>query len=92
MTKYKGQRIAQIKKECDEVATMLSTKNENYGDSAVNPIQIFSKLSASEAILARIDDKLSRIANCGLNDNTEDTLTDLIGYLVLLKIARENEK
>ena len=54
MTKYKGQRIAQIKKECDEVATMLSTKNENYGDSAVNPIQIFSKLSASEAILASI--------------------------------------
>ena len=81
-----------IVKECTFISDMLCEKNEAYGDSAVAPIQIFSRLDASEGILARIDDKLSRIANSGLNDSTEDTLTDLIGYLVLLKIARENEK
>ena len=48
----------------------------------------FSKLDNAAAICARIDDKLSRIANSGLNDATEDTLDDLIGYLILLKIAR----
>ena len=53
----------------------------------MTPLGIFSKLNSAEAIKARIDDKLSRISNIGLNDATEDTLDDLIGYLLLLKIA-----
>tara|TARA_Y100000004_G_C8849808_1_gene384243 strand:+ start:553 stop:702 length:150 start_codon:yes stop_codon:yes gene_type:complete len=40
-----------------------------------------------DSICARIDDKLMRIANAGINENTLDTIDDLIGYLVLLKIA-----
>ena len=56
-------------------------------------MNIFSKLKAIEAINVRIDDKLSRIKNKGVNDKTEDTLVDLIGYLILLKIAYlKNEK
>ena len=73
------------------ISDLLCSKNESYGDYACSPIQIFSKLDADDAICARIDDKLSRIANRGLNGETEDTLFDLIGYLVLLKIARENK-
>ena len=65
-------------------------KNKAYGDSAIQPENIFSKLDNAQAICARIDDKLSRIKNRGLNDATEDTLDDLLGYLILLKIARQN--
>ena len=72
---------------CDNIKALLLAKNEKYGDSALKPLGIFSKLNSAEAIKARIDDKLSRIANTGLNDATEDTLDDLIGYLLLLKIA-----
>ena len=79
-----------IKYECRMISDLLCKKNESYGDSACSPIQIFSKLDANEAICARIDDKLSRIANRGLNADTEDTLFDLIGYLVLLQIARKD--
>ena len=50
-----------------------------------------SEVEADDAICARIDDKLSRIANRGLNGDTEDTLFDLIGYLVLLQIARKDQ-
>ena len=78
---------SQIEKTCDEIKALLLSKNEKYGDSALNPVGVFSKLNSAEAIKARIDDKLSRIANVGLDDATEDTLSDLIGYLVLLKIA-----
>jgi len=78
---------SQIEKTCDEIKALLLSKNEKYGDSALNPVGVFSKLNSAEAIKARIDDKLSRIANVGLDDTTEDTLSDLIGYLVLLKIA-----
>jgi len=42
-------------------------------------------------LCARIDDKLSRIKNRGLDDNTEDTLFDLAGYLILLIIARDEQ-
>ena len=78
-----------IKWTCNEIRDLLLAKNKAYGDSALEPDNIFSKLDSAQAICARIDDKLSRIKNVGLDDNTEDTLDDLIGYLVLLKIARE---
>jgi len=77
-----------IANTCEDIKTLLLEKNLKYGNSAVEPINVFSKLDNAAAICARIDDKLSRIANSGLNDATEDTLDDLIGYLVLLKIAR----
>ena len=70
---------------------MLLSKNKAYGDSALEPDNIFSKLDNAQAICARIDDKLSRIKNNGLDDATEDTLDDLIGYLILVKIARETK-
>ena len=78
-----------IKWTCNEIRDLLLAKNKAYGDSALEPDNIFSKLDSAQAICARIDDKLARIKNVGLDDNTEDTLDDLIGYLVLLKIARE---
>ena len=80
-----------IRWTCNEIRDLLISKNEAYGDSALEPDNIFSKLDSAQAICARIDDKLSRIKNVGLDDNTEDTLDDLIGYLILLKVARLNK-
>ena len=77
-----------IRWTCNEIRDLLISKNKAYGDSALEPDNIFSKLDNAQAICARIDDKLSRIKNVGLDDKTEDTLDDLIGYLILLKIAR----
>jgi len=63
------------------------------------PLHIFSKLNAREGLCARIDDKLSRIKTLGINKcsdiaSSEDTIKDLIGYLILLKvqIEKENDK
>jgi hypothetical protein len=73
---------------CDEIKAMLIAKNKSYGDSALNPVRIFSTSDTVEQLHVRIDDKLSRITRGGsyLGDNDID---DLIGYLILLKIARE---
>jgi len=75
-----------IKEVGREVVMLLLEKNKAYGDTANDPPQIFSKLSAKEGILARIDDKLSRIKPVGFNDQTEDTMLDLIGYLILYRV------
>ena len=78
-------KIAQV---CDEVKTLLLEKNAKYGDSALNPSRIFSKASTVEQLLVRIDDKLNRIQKgAGLLASDEDVVQDLIGYLILLKIA-----
>jgi hypothetical protein len=50
-------------------------------------VRVFSKASTTEQLLVRIDDKLSRIKTTGMEAPDEDTLNDLIGYLILLKIA-----
>ena len=71
----------------DKVKNLLIDKNKSYGDSALNPANIFAKGTAVDNLTARIDDKLMRIRNKGINDKTEDTIDDLIGYLLLLKMS-----
>lgn len=78
-----------IKDVSARVYKMLAEKNDAYGNSALEPINIFSKGDAVQSLCARIDDKLARIKNRGMNDATEDTLFDLCGYLILLIIAKE---
>ena len=81
-----------IKEVGREVVMLLLEKNKAYGDIANKPPQIFSKLSPKEGILARIDDKLSRIKTVGLNNKTEDTMLDLIGYLILYRVQLKKDE
>lgn len=71
------------------IMDMLFEKNRKYGDAALNPARIFSKADTTEQIKVRIDDKLNRIKNAQ-DDEDEDVVKDLIGYLILLTIARDN--
>jgi len=79
-----------VKWELGKIETMLVEKNKAYGNSALEPIRIFSKEDADAGIRQRIDDKLSRLAR-GTDFADEDTISDLIGYLVLLKISMEDK-
>ena len=77
---------------CDDVKELLLYKNQKYGNSALEPARIFSKASAVEQLLVRIDDKLNRIQKgAGLIGEDEDVIMDLIGYLVLLKIGLKRQ-
>ena len=82
-----------ISSVCDDIKELLIHKNRKYGNSALKPNRIFSKCSATEQLLVRIDDKLNRIMKgAGLLATDEDVVNDLIGYLVLLKISMESDK
>lgn len=80
-----------ISEECDSIKELLLLKNHEYGNSALEPKRIFAKSSPVEQIKVRIDDKLSRLANEIEKEIKEDTVQDLIGYLVLLRIAQRLE-
>jgi hypothetical protein len=76
---------------CHEIAHLLIEKNISYGDSALSPNRIFAQSDNVEQLKVRIDDKLNRVKNnqgfAGDND-----IDDLIGYLILLKIAVDKNR
>lgn len=80
----------QIWQTSHEIAHMLIKKNIAYGNSALEPVRIFSKADAREQLHVRIDDKLSRIMR-GTSYVGDNDIDDLIGYLILLKIAKSND-
>ena len=82
---------ATIVAECEALAELLVDKNRKYGNSALEPVRIFSKANASEQIKVRIDDKLSRLAR-GTGVNDEDVVQDLLGYLILLRCQQRAAK
>lgn len=74
-------------RELREIGSMLVEKNRAYGNSALDPVRIFSRADRLEQLKVRIDDKLSRIAKG--HAAGEELTGDLIGYLVLLRIAEK---
>ena len=82
-----------IHNACREVEQMLLEKNKAYGNSASEPVRVFSRVDPIEQINVRIDDKLSRMMR-GHEYPGDDTELDLIGYLVLKRaiVSRKNEQ
>jgi hypothetical protein len=80
-----------IKEVMENIEQMLIAKNRAYGDSALEPVRIFSKTDTIEQLYVRIDDKLSRVQR-GHEYPGDDTIFDLVGYLVLLLIAKERNE
>ena len=81
----------EITEVLEEIKEMLFEKNRKYGDSALNPIRIFSKADPIEQIKVRLDDKFSRKKN-QQNDDDEDIDKDIMGYMVLLRVAQKRAK
>lgn len=71
----------------DSLFEFLSAKNKNYGNSALEPIGIFSKGGAEDGILRRMDDKLNRIKNSDVLRKND--IVDLMGYLAILCINKK---
>lgn len=82
---------ARIASVCDNLRDFLLEKNASYGNSAFEPINVFSRLDAREGILIRIDDKLKRLRN-GSGYVGDNDVKDLAGYLILLMVLDEVSK
>ena len=73
---------APINKVVNALSEFLIAKNKNYGNSALKPIKVFSKVEPTNSICVRMDDKISRIVNS--TELRKNDIVDLTGYLVLL--------
>ena len=90
---YFGEKFKQfIKKEeladvlLDNFKEFLKEKNRRYGDSALNPLNIFSKEPADNELCNRLDDKLSRIKVS--KELRKNDVADVFGYIALLLISK----
>ena len=87
----KGPLEDEIRTECAALAEFLCAKNRAYGSSVSQPIGIFAK--RADPLLAmdvRIDDKLNRLARGGEFPG-DDTVQDLIGYLLIRRIVARKQ-
>jgi hypothetical protein len=73
----------------EEIGNLLIQKNIKYGDSALNPVRIFSKAEPQEQIKVRIDDKISRLVRGDALHEDEDVVMDLIGYFIILQMCNK---
>jgi len=71
----------------DNFKEFLKEKNRRYGDSAMSPIQIFSKLDATEQLFNRVDDKINRVKNS--SELRKNDLADIFGYCALILISKD---
>ncbi len=81
-----------IANECGGLCAFLIEKNRKYGNSALEPLRVFSKAPVDEQLKVRADDKLARILRGDANLEDEDVLKDLAGYLVLMLVERRMRK
>jgi hypothetical protein len=77
--------------QCEELKNLLLDKNAAYGDAVHQRGPLFN-VDPVVGIQARINDKLRRLRNKGITDDTEDAIQDLMGYLIHLKIALLRKK
>ena len=70
---------------CVSMAHLLVAKNQRYGNSALEPMRVFSNADPAAGILVRLDDKLSRIKYASNEGNLlrKNDIADMIGYLIL---------
>ena len=69
------------------LSRLVQEKNRRYGDSAIKPLRIFSKLPEDEGIKIRLDDKLNRIINAG--EIRKNDAVDIMGYLCLYCVSKD---
>jgi hypothetical protein len=88
--RYYEEPTAQSNIEIAQVYTALNDlsqyKNSKYGNSGLEPINVFSKADAETGLLQRIDDKVARIKNSP--ELRKNDVSDMIGYLVLLCVKK----
>ena len=75
---------------CDSMKDLLLYKNQKYGDSALNPNNVFYKGDATNSIKIRLDDKIGRIKNS--EETRINDVADIIGYCVLLLVSLNAKK
>jgi hypothetical protein len=84
----------------ESATDLLLRKNRDYGSSFRKPGILSGALDAKSKLLVRIDDKLERFSNLLAkdsdgdvpNESMSDTVTDLVGYFVLLGILLDEQK
>lgn len=84
-----------IKAEYDRLCQKQLDKNQDYGDSAFEDVNVLGEnIPAMTSCLSRMADKLKRLQSTDLkvDESIDDTLNDLVGYIVIRNILNKEGK
>lgn len=73
-----------IEKVCNGIKTLLSKRQEHYGNTIGEPVRIVSKLGPLARVKVYVDQKLARLAK-GDVKTAADSLSDTVGFAVLMR-------
>lgn len=82
----------ECQKELDGIINILKAKNHDYGSSTHDTVELFGMVPSYGV---RIVDKLNRVKSLAfgkdpqVNESLQDTLIDLVGYLLLFLVEIE---
>lgn len=84
----------EIRKVCEGIQSLLTEKNRRYGNSALEPLDIFERIINGndediviKSILIRWADKLKRMKNS--TKLRKNDIVDTIGYCILICIRKK---
>ena len=75
----KEENTSDFKEILDSIGSMLDYKDRNYGNAALQPLDIFAR---HHGYGSRLDEKLARVKNC--EELRKNDVADIIGGLVLI--------
>lgn len=97
-----SEREREIRRECETLTNTLVAKNKDYGNSSGMKPLFVGGLSAVAALLVRMSDKVRRLdalltktdgsAPAVTDESIDDTLLDLAGYALLVRMERRKVK
>lgn len=88
-TLFSNPTFKPIMKVLAGMSIFMAVKNLKYGNSALDPIRVFSKSSIEEQILVRLDDKMSRLRSRTEPELAKNDVIDIMGYLILYAIHKK---
>ena len=84
ITTKDGSEVSGLNNIISSLGDLLEYKNKNYGNSALNGLDVFT---GKTKVGSRLDDKLARVKAC--EELRKNDVADIIGYLVL--VCKEND-
>lgn len=81
-----------IYRKCVELSSLLISKNQNYGNSALTPPPL-ADVSIQTGILVRLGDKFKRLQQLThgeqdkVGESLKDTIQDIAGYCILYLVS-----
>lgn len=85
--KGNAETLKELKTLLDFIYKTFEKVNEDYGESSLNPLSLFSRQDSVDVLCLRVDYKIGKIKELGIQNPKDPNLVELTELLLLLSVA-----